>query len=213
VAVPRPPRIWLAGGLYHVFSRGSNRCSIFAYDTDRVDMLQCAGRAFERHGLTCLVYALMPNHHHWLLRLPEADFRLSAALKELNGRYSLRFNRRYRRDAHLFKNRFGAKLQASQKQLLWTIRYIVRNPVEANLCNDPIDYPWSSHRATLGLDPAPSFLDVPVLLSYLGDTPEQARERYAELISAPDEEPVSDTGVRAVTTDPSVIDQAAPVTG
>jgi hypothetical protein len=59
----------------------------------------------------------------------------------------------------------------------------------------------------------PGFLDVPALLSYLGDTPENARERYAELISAPEEEPVSDTGVRAVATNPSGQGMAAPATG
>ena len=33
-------------------------------------------------------------------------------------RYALRFNRRYERDAHLFRNRFGAVLQETQEQML-----------------------------------------------------------------------------------------------
>lgn len=196
-----------------MFSRGSNRGAIFTYDSDRIDFLECAGRALRRHGVECLAYALMPNHHHWLLRIPESDFRLSCAFKELNGRYSLRFNRRYGRDAHLFRNRFRTVVQESEGQLLWTVRYIVRNPVEANLCSDPTEYPWTSHRATLGLDRPPAFLDVPLLLSYFGDTPEGALERYLDLISSPTEKPVSDTGVEEAASGPSWLGMAASATG
>jgi REP element-mobilizing transposase RayT len=181
--MPRPRREWLAGGIYHVFSRGSNRCAIFTYDSDRIDLLGCAESAIKRHGIECLAFALMPNHHHWLLRTPEDDSRLSFVMKELNGRYSLRFNRRYERDAHLFRNRFRAVLQESEAQFFWTVRYIVRNPVEAGLCADPVEYPWTSHRATIKLDPAPPFLAVSTLLSYFGDTPEEAVARYIDLIN------------------------------
>jgi REP element-mobilizing transposase RayT len=196
-----------------VFSRGSNRGAIFTYDTDRIDFLECASRTLMRHSVDCFAYALMPNHHHWLLRAPEADFGLSTALKELNGRYSLRFNRRHGRDAHLFCNRFRAILQETDAQLLWTVRYIVWNPVEAGLCGDPIEYPWSSHRATLGLEKPPRFLDAPLLLSYFGDTPPEAVKRYSDLTSAPAAESVSDTGVREAASAPSVLGLTAPAMG
>lgn len=183
--MPRPPRQWLAGGIYHIFSRGSNRHAIVAYDNDRADILGCAERAIERHGVECLAFALMTNHYHWLFRIPEDDARLSALMKELNGRYSQRFNRRYRRDAHLFKNRFGAVLQESEEQLFWTVRYIVCNPVEAGMCADPVEYPWTSHRATIGLARPPAFLRVSAILSYFGDTRESAVARYIELVTQP----------------------------
>jgi REP element-mobilizing transposase RayT len=183
--MPRTPRQWLAGGIYHVFSRGSNRHAIVAYDNDRADILGCAERAIERHDVECLAFVLMTNHHHWLFRIPEADGRVSALMKELNGRYSLRFNRRYGREAHLFRSRFGAVLQESQGQLLWTVSYIVRNPVEAGMCADPAEYPWSSHGATLGLASAPSFLRVDALLSLFSDRRDLARLRYLDLVLRP----------------------------
>jgi putative transposase len=183
--VPRPPRQWLAGGVYHVFARGSNRQAIVAYDSDRIDILGCAERAIARHEVECLAFALMTNHYHWLFRLPEADGRMSALMKELNGRYSLRFNKRYDREAHLFRNRFRAVLQESEEQLLWTVRYIVRNPAEAGLCSDPVEYPWSSHRATLGLEQVPSWLAVSTLLAYFDDDPDAALARYVDLMTQP----------------------------
>jgi REP element-mobilizing transposase RayT len=149
-----------------VFSRGSNRQSLFALDSDRIDFLQCLDTVMARSALHCLAYCLMPNHYHLVLHTEDGE--VSAAMKRLNHRYSLRFNRRYGRDAHLFRNRFGAILQETESQLLWTLRYTVMNPVESELCGRPEEWPWSSYRASIGIEPAPRFLDVPRLLSYYG---------------------------------------------
>ncbi len=186
----------MEGGIYHVFSRGSNKQAIFFFDEDRVDLLRCLARVVERHPIACLAYVLMPNHCHYLFRLTEG--RLSPAMKELNGRYALRLNRRYRRTAHLFENRFGAVLQESTEQLLWTSRYIVRNPVRAGLCQHPAEWMWSSYRATAGIDPCPSFLSVAELLPYYADEPSRARATYVKHMAESDMAElagtVSDTG-------------------
>lgn len=129
----------------------------------------------------CLAYCLMSNHYH--LVVVTEDGELSRAIKALNGRYALRFNTRYGREAHLFKNRFGAVHQKSTAQLLWTLRYVVTNPVANGLCATPDEWPWSSYRASAGLDRAPRLLDVKRLLSYFGDVPEKARERYREFVA------------------------------
>jgi putative transposase len=185
----RPRREFAAGETYHVFSRGSNRQAIFQYDSDRVDFLECLARVARRHHLACLAYCLLPNHFHLVVQTPQGD--LSDAMKALNGRYSLRYNRRHRRDAHLFKNRFGAVHQSSESQLLWTLRYTVRNPVEAGLCGDPGEWPWSSYRACVGEVKPPRFLALRRLLSYFGDAPEVAMPRYREFVIAD----ASDSGV------------------
>jgi putative transposase len=163
-----------------VYSRGSNRQSIFAFDSDRADFLECLDRVLLRHPLRCFGYCLMPNHYHLVVQCLED--RLSVAMKALNGRYSQRFNRRHGRDAHLFKNRFGAVLQETESQLLWTLRYMVRNPVDAGLCAQPDEWPWSSYRACAGLTKPPRFLAVRTMLSFFGDESESAKARFRELV-------------------------------
>lgn len=168
----RAPRQFFPGAVYHVWTRGSNRQPRFLFDSDRVDFLECLGRVIRNRNLRCLAYCLMSNHYH--LVVETADGELSRAMQALNGRYANRFNRRYDRDAHLFRNRFGATWQRSQSQLLWTLRYTVRNPVDAGLCGSADEWRWSSYRASVGLDHPPSFLDVGCFLSYFGDTPQRA---------------------------------------
>ncbi len=99
-------------------------------------------------------------------------------MQSLNGRYALRFNRRYNCDAHLFKSRFGAVRQTTTKQLHWTLRYVVRNPVENGLCADPEEWVWSSYRASVGATGPPSFLALGRLLSHFGDMPDNAMARF-----------------------------------
>jgi putative transposase len=180
----RSPREFVAGETYHLYSRGSNRQALFQYDSDRVDFLECLTRVVRRHRLACIAYCLMPNHFHLVVQTPHGD--LSDAMKALNGRYSVRFNRRYQRDAHLFKNRFGAVHQSSEAQLLWTLRYAVHNPVRAGLCADPSEWPWSSYRASVGDVSPPPFLAIGRLLSYFGDPPELAMARLREFVMSLD---------------------------
>ncbi len=178
--MPRRQRNFVPGGVYHVFARGSNRQPIFTVDSDRVDFLDCLGRVVSRGQLSCLAYCLMSNHYHLVLETP--DGQLSSTMKALNGRYALRFNRRYERAAHVFQNRFGAVHQTSEPQILWTLRYAVMNPVRSGVCRRADEWRWSSYRASVGLERAPRFLDVDRLLSYFHDTPERARAVYRAFV-------------------------------
>jgi putative transposase len=179
--VARPPRAFVPGGVYHVYARGSNRQPIFTHEDDRIDFLFCLDGVVSRWRLRCLAYCLMRNHYHLVVETEDGE--LSSAMKALNGRYSLRFNRRHGHDAHLFKNRFGAVRQESDSQLLWAVRYTVRNPVEQGLCAAPEQWRWSSYRASIGIEQAPRFLDVARLLSYLGDSADRARVALIGLVS------------------------------
>lgn len=176
----RPPRAWLEGGIYHVFSRGSNRQAIFLNEGDYVEFDLLLDAAVRAEGLDSFGWSLMPNHWHGVFRCP-ADG-LSRFVKRLNHRYALRFNRRWDRTAHVFENRFGAVLQESEEQFLWTLRYVVRNPVEAGICASVFDARWTSFAATAGLAGAPAHLRVGEILAYFAGDPSEARKRYVEFV-------------------------------
>jgi REP element-mobilizing transposase RayT len=178
--VARRPREWIEGAIYHVFSRGSNRQAIFLNEGDYIEFEMLLGSALRKHQLDCFGWSFMPNHWHGVVRCPSAG--LSRSMKAVNHRYALRFDARWGRTAHLFENRFGAVLQTTEEQFLWTLRYVVRNPVEAGICPSPFDARWTSFAATAGLAPAPDYLRVDQILECFGDDPDAARRRYVEFV-------------------------------
>ena len=176
----RQSREWVDGAIYHVFSRGSNRQAIFLNDGDYVEFEMLLGAALRKHRLDCFGWSLMPNHWHGVLRCPPEG--LSRLMKAVNQRYAVRFDRRWGRTAHLFGNRFGAVLQTTEEQFLGTLRYVVRNPVEAGICASPFDARWTSFAATAGLVPAPDYLRVDQILECFGADRDAARRRYVEFV-------------------------------
>lgn len=123
-------------------------------------------QAVTRYALSCCAYCLMPNHYHLLLETRRDQ--LSAGMRFLNGGYAQWWNRRHDRVGHVFQGRFKAQLVQEDRYFRGVCRYIVRNPVRSGLVADPADWPWSSHRATVGEAPCPPLLDSRRLLAQFG---------------------------------------------
>ena len=127
----RPLRIEFAGALYHVTSRGDRREDIFVEDADREAFLQGLSEICQRFGVTCHAYCLMTNHYHLVLETVQAN--LARALRQLNGVYTQRFNRRHSRVGHVFQGRYKAILVDRDAYYLELVRYVLLNPVRARL--------------------------------------------------------------------------------
>lgn len=181
--MPRAPRNFIPNGIYHIAARGSDRGALFLFDGDRRMFLRRLVQTVADYELSCLSYCLMGNHYHLIVRTPDA--RLSKALQELNGGYSRHFNQIYGRDAHLFRNRFLARLIASEVHLLTACRYVAHNPVQAGLCGRPLDWPWSSYRTSAGLGTS-LFVDDRILRDAFGPGPEW-RRRYRDFVESNEE--------------------------
>ncbi len=184
----RPLRIEYEGAVYHVTSRGNARSDIYLSDDDREMFLDVLGHVVDRFGWLCHSYCLMTNHYHLMIETPQAN--LSRGMRQLNGMYTQRFNRRHGRAGHVFQGRFKSIVVDKDAYLLELSRYIVRNPVAAGMVGDVGDWPWSSYQATAGETPAPDFLEVGWLLSQFGRVRSKARTAYTgfvreEVIASP----------------------------
>jgi len=89
----------------------------------------------------------------------------------LSGWYALTFNRRHARFGHLVSSRYSSKIVETEEYAKEICRYIVLNPVKAGLCERPEQWRWSSYRATVGLVPAPEYLDTWWVRELFGDDP------------------------------------------
>ena len=177
----RPLRIEFPGALYHVTSRGNARQRVFRDDEDRETFLATLAWVVERFGWCCHAYCLMGNHVHLLIETPQPN--LSRGMRQLNGVYTQRFNRRHRKVGHLFQGRFKAILVEKEGYLLELARYIVLNPVRAKMVKTPDRYPWSSYCAMVGLAPVPPpALATEWILEQFAGTRAIARRRYAKFV-------------------------------
>jgi putative transposase len=177
----RRPRRELAGGLAHLTSRTVRRFPLFLGERDALAYLGLLDHVTrEVADWEVLAYCLMPNHVHLVV---DAEVeQLSVAMHRINGVYAQRFNRVHGFRGHLFQGRYHAKPIADEAHLPGSIRYVAMNPVRAGLCERPENWRWSSYRATLGLAPAPPFLNVDRLLSSLSADVRVARRMFRDFV-------------------------------
>ena len=177
----RPIRIEFPNALYHVTSRGDRREDIFEDDEDRRTFLSTLEQVAAQFNWVCYAWCLMDNHYHLLIQTPDGN--LSKGMRQLNGVYTQTSNRRYRRVGHLFQGRFKAILVDSDAYLLELSRYVVLNPVRADMAKKAADWPWSSYRASVGLEPAAPWLAIDGLLAQFAKRRSLAQQRYAQFVA------------------------------
>lgn len=137
---------------YHVGARCTNR-ERFAVPLEKVWDIMELQLYFVKHAFNLKIHAfvLMPNHFHLLVSAPEANLsqamryfmtETSRALLRLSGRINQTYGSRYFRTSipslHYFLNVY---------------KYLYRNPVNANLCSQVEDWPFSTLSGLLGLSP------------------------------------------------------------
>ena len=61
-------------------------------------------------------------------------------------------------------------------------RYIVLNPIRAGMVDDPVEWPWSSYRATRGIAKVPECLTTNWILGNFSNEPALARKRYEDFV-------------------------------
>ena len=162
-------------------ARGDNREPIFLDDRDREKHLELLDEVVRREEWSCFAYCLMTNHFHLLIETPESN--IAHGMQALNGRYAQSLNRRHGRVGHVFERRYDSVLIETDSHLAEVERYIVLNPVRAQLRQRAEDWLWSSYRATAGLARAPRFLDLDRLLTTFARDPQVARARYADFVA------------------------------
>jgi REP element-mobilizing transposase RayT len=66
--VPRRPRVFIEGGIYHVDNRFARGADLFSEPEEAIQFPEILRKARDRDGLSVLAWCLMPNHHHLALR-------------------------------------------------------------------------------------------------------------------------------------------------
>lgn len=176
----RPLRIEYEGAFYHITSRGNDRKQIFLDDNDRNTFLNILSKSCNLFNWLCHAYCLMENHYHLVIETVDAS--LSRGMKHLNGLYTQKFNWHHHRVGHVFQGRFKAVLIEKESHLLEACRYVVLNPLRAEMIRQPEAWPWSSYGGTSGLCPPATCLTTDWLLQQFSDERRTAQRSYRKFI-------------------------------
>jgi len=167
--MPRQARLDARGTLHHVMARGIEGTNIFRTDKDRNDFLDRLAIQCEGEALKVYAWALIPNHFHLLVRT--GNRLLSTSMRKILTGYVVRFNRRHRRQGHLFQNRYKSIVCEKDPYLLELTRYIHLNPLRAGMVKTIGElgrYPWSGHSTILGTVKR-EWQDTEEILRYFGE--------------------------------------------
>ncbi|NJK93457.1 MAG: transposase [Blastochloris sp.] len=182
----RKTRVCFPGAIYHVMMRGNERARIFYGSKDYELFLEALNQALERFQVTLHAYCLMPNHVHLAIQTPEAN--LSRFMAWLQTTFTVRYNRKHRRNGHLFQGRYRAEIVDQADYGRWLLLYIHLNPIRSRAggklhytggLQDLNAFPWSSHLDYAGLRTASKTLTQEWLQEW-NSKPTKARKAYLQ---------------------------------
>ena len=128
-------------GYYHILNRGVARRDIYLDDEDHLTFLEILDESAETYGFEIYAYALMDNHYHLLLKT--STLNLSLLMRQINARYSMYFNKKYKRVGPLWQGRFKSWYVYDEGYLNSLVKYIEFNPVKAKTTSKVGQYRWT----------------------------------------------------------------------
>jgi len=87
----------------------------------------------------------MSNHVHELYRVPK-NVTIADILQRVKGGFSQKFNKKFGRSGHFWKNKPYYRIIENEFYALTTMNYFHWNPVRAKMVNKPELWPFSGYR-------------------------------------------------------------------
>jgi hypothetical protein len=118
------------------------------------------------------------------LLLRSGNASISTVMRRLLTGYAVSYNRRQRRNGHLFQNRFKSILCQGDIYLKELVAYIHLNPLRARMVADLKElakYPYGGHSVLMGKQKR-NFQDVDYVLRLFGEKAAAARRNYREYV-------------------------------
>jgi len=130
---------------YHIITRGVQKQTVFKSGKDFTVYLEIVKKAKKKYKIQIYAYCLMSNHIHLLIETDTAKT-MSKFMQQLNRKYSVYYNNKYKLTGHLWQDRYISKPILKEQYLLDCAYYIETNPIRAGLTANIIDYEWCSYR-------------------------------------------------------------------
>ena len=138
----RVARVQSPTDYYHVMMRGNNKESIFTRTSEKSYFKDLLKEVMEEGLIDIAAYCIMDNHVHIVIKAELNN--MTKALKKINIKYAMNFNKERNRIGHVFQDRYKSEIVGNDMHLIQVIRYVHNNPVKAKMVKECNDYKWSS---------------------------------------------------------------------
>lgn len=185
---------------YHVYNRGVAKQTVFLDEQDYKTFLSylkfyltpvdlqgqslkvAPSRKLKNYyrEINLLAYCLMINHFHLFVFQKNPDT-MANFLRSLMTKYSMYFNKKYKRVGHVFQGRYKAVRVESETQFIYLSKYIHRNPLEILPTGTVLEgYKYSSYPNYLNLFNQ-TWVDKTDIMSYFSKiNPQESYKRFVE---------------------------------
>jgi len=158
-------RPYSPGAVFHIASRTIRHVRWFDNPHVADGIVRIMRESLVRSDTQLLAWAIMPTHYHLIVRQNSAP--LARFVGRVNQRIAYLVQRFYNHEGYVFERRFRHVECKDVDHLRNAIVYVHRNPVDADICNDPSVYRWSSHRSYFPTDSAHADLMLPEIIAPL----------------------------------------------
>ena len=180
--MPRKARVKTNESIFHIICKSISEVTLFKDAADKEKYLFLIKKYKTLYNFKLYGYCLMDNHSHLMVDANGAD--ISKVMHGINFSYAMYFNRKYKREGHLFKDRFMSKIVNNELYLKTLSLYMHNNP--RSICeykNCPETYAFSSLAIFLGKRSDPfKLVDYSFIMSFFGNNLKKARKNYYNLI-------------------------------
>ena len=180
--MPRTFRFKNEEAIYHIMCKSITEVDLFKDTEDKKKYLLLIKKYKILYNFKLYGYCLMDNHLHLIIDANGAD--ISKIMHGINFSYAMYFNKRHKREGHLFRDRFKSIIVANERYLRTLSLYTHNNPTDISQYKDcPEKYAFSSLSIFLGKR-CDSFklVDYRFIMSLFGNNLKSARKNYYNLI-------------------------------
>lgn len=170
-----PYRFDEPGFVHHVIHKAVAEAKLFRDDSDRERWVRELRAVQETQDGSMVSQALLSTHGHGMFFQRTAS--LSNFMNRWGGRYATSYNNRYNRNGRVFGEPFWSRPIFTEIQFLVTLRYVLRNPLEAGIVRSVDElaaFKWTSLGALMGRQ-SRTEQDVAHVLAHFSDDPDEAR--------------------------------------
>ncbi len=197
-------KVYKKNSYYHIFNRGVAKNKIYLDEQDYKHFLfylklylidkhpeaDLQGRTLKvspsripnnfTDTIKLHAYCLMPNHYHLLLYQTE-KYLIRDFMRSFGTKYSMYFNRKYKRVGPVFQGKYKGVLVDTQDQLFYLTKYIHTNPLGILPSGSDLEgYKYSSYGNYLGRF-SQNWLDHKKILStFTSNNKQISYKRYVE---------------------------------